>query len=374
MTDEAPDDRAAPRRGIRIAARAGWLALVAATGAGVVLTAAAAVGFGGEPAADAGASGGLASPATVAVERRDLVATTEQAARVARRSETVVRGHGGVVTWLPAVGTVVEPGGQLARVDDAPVVLIGGSLPAYRPLTPGAEGADVAQFEANLAAFGYAGFEVDDRYTWSTAAAVERWQRDLGVEPTGVVAPDRVQVADGPVEVIARALAVGDPADGVLLTVAGRERVVSVDLDEADRRFAIVGAAVSIRLPDGTTLPGRIEAADSVVEPAAPGSGAEARTVLRLTIVPDDAAMLASAPPSTATVAFEAERVEDVLVVPIGALLALAEGGYAVEVVETDASAERPTSVVGVETGLFAAGSVEVRGALAEGDEVVVAE
>ena len=56
------------------------------------------------------------------------------------------------------------------------------------------------------------------------------------------------------------------------------------------------------------------------------------------------------------------------LAVPVNALLALAEGGYAVEV-ERDGR----RALVGVETGLFADGQVEVSGqGLAAGDRVVV--
>ena len=59
---------------------------------------------------------------------------------------------------------------------------------------------------------------------------------------------------------------------------------------------------------------------------------------------------------------------EGVLAVPVNALLALAEGGYAVEV-ERDGRRQ----LVGVETGLFADGQVEVEGeGLRAGDRVVV--
>jgi multidrug efflux pump subunit AcrA (membrane-fusion protein) len=58
--------------------------------------------------------------------------------------------------------------------------------------------------------------------------------------------------------------------------------------------------------------------------------------------------------------------------VPVNALLALLEGGYAVEVAAEDGT----TSLVGVEVGLFADGWVEITDAtdpgLEEGDEVVV--
>ena len=57
-----------------------------------------------------------------------------------------------------------------------------------------------------------------------------------------------------------------------------------------------------------------------------------------------------------------------VLAVPVNALLALAEGGYAVEV-ERDG----PRQLFGVRTGLFAEGQVEVTGGgLRAGDLVVV--
>ena len=62
-----------------------------------------------------------------------------------------------------------------------------------------------------------------------------------------------------------------------------------------------------------------------------------------------------------------AARAEGVLSVPVDALLALAEGGYAVEKVTPSG-----TSMVAVEPGAFADGYVQITGDVAEGDEVVV--
>jgi hypothetical protein len=56
------------------------------------------------------------------------------------------------------------------------------------------------------------------------------------------------------------------------------------------------------------------------------------------------------------------------LAVPVEALLALAEGGYAVERVKADGT----TELVAVKLGAFADDKVEVSGDLAEGDQVVV--
>ena len=68
------------------------------------------------------------------------------------------------------------------------------------------------------------------------------------------------------------------------------------------------------------------------------------------------------------TVSVVTSAAPGVTAVPVDALLALAEGGYAVE---------RPvagggTELVAVEVGAFADGWVQVTGDLAEGDDVVV--
>jgi len=59
---------------------------------------------------------------------------------------------------------------------------------------------------------------------------------------------------------------------------------------------------------------------------------------------------------------------EDVLAVPVAALLALPKGGFGVQVVDGDT-----TRIVAVKTGMFAAGQVEVSGRdVAEGVTVGV--
>ena len=60
-----------------------------------------------------------------------------------------------------AVGITVKRGDSLLRVDDHPIVLLYGALPAYRALSEPMKGKDVEQFKANLAALRYTGFTVD---------------------------------------------------------------------------------------------------------------------------------------------------------------------------------------------------------------------
>ena len=56
----------------------------------------------------------------------------------------------GVYTSLPDSGDKVGCGGVLYRVDDKPVVLLCGTVPAYRALHVGVKGRDVRQLNRNL--------------------------------------------------------------------------------------------------------------------------------------------------------------------------------------------------------------------------------
>src|SRR5262245_4501045 len=169
-----------------------------ATAAGVVLVGAggaAAVGFGGT--GGAGPAVAPAAPAAAPVMRGTLTQTEEVNGTLGYGDGRTVsaRGGGGTITWLPAAGATINRGGAVYRADQVTVPLIYGTLPLYRPLATGVEGADVAELERNLSALGYGGFTVDDSYTSATAAAVKSWQKDLGADQTGVVTPGSVVVA-----------------------------------------------------------------------------------------------------------------------------------------------------------------------------------
>jgi peptidoglycan hydrolase-like protein with peptidoglycan-binding domain len=264
---------------------------------------------------------------------------------------------GGTVTALPAAGSTVKRGEALYRADDAPVVLLYGALPAYRQLSPGTEGADVKQFEQNLYALGYRGFTVDEEYSGATADAVKEWQDDLGLPETGTVELGRILYAAGQVRVDTRKAALGDALQPgtALLTYTGTARVVTVELDVSDQRLARKGAAVTVRLPDGRTVPGKITKKETVIKPAEGQNPAE--TKIDVTVAVSDEKALAGLDQAALDVGFTAAQRPNVLTVPVAALLALAEGGYGVQVVEGTT-----TRIVAVQTGLFAGGRVEVSG------------
>ncbi|MFJ6655707.1 peptidoglycan-binding protein [Streptomyces sp. NPDC091377] len=267
----------------------------------------------------------------------------------------------GTLTAVPSAGAEVTRGRALFTVDDRPVTLMYGSMPAYRALKAGTEGKDVEQLEKNLDALGYGGFTVDREYTTGTAAAVGQWQEDLGLTETGVVDLGRVVFADGAVRVDGVSAAKGEqtaPGQEVL-TYTGTTKVVSVDLDPGDQRLAEEDAAVGVVLPDGREVGGVIDKVSTVIEEG-DGPDEQAQTKIRLVVKLKGAKAVKAAAAfdlGAVGVDFTAGEREGVLTVPVAALLTLAEGGFGVEVVEGSTSRYVP-----VTTGLFADGRVEITG------------
>lgn len=334
------------------------IAVVAVGGAG-----AAAVGLGG---GDGGTPDrGTLPPKTADVTRATLVDVEEVGGDLGYGEVVPVRytaPQGGLVTWLSTVGSTVERGRAVFRVNNEPVVLLYGSLPLYRPLAAGTKGPDVKQLEENLRALGFQGFTVDEEFTASTASAVKRWQKALGIAETGVVAPGQLVYAPGAVRVAEHDLRVGDAAGGEVLGYTGTSRVVTVDLPVSQQRLATRGATVSVSLPDGRQVDGVVSSVGAIAsssqgqgQEGPGGDGGGATVEVRITIADQGAIGTLQAAP--VDVRFVAEERRDVLTVPVAALVALAEGGYGVQVVEGSSA-----RYVAVELGMFASGRVEVRG------------
>lgn len=293
---------------------------------------------------------------TAEVTKETLVDRESHDGTLGHGSATTLAARGsGTVTWLPATGATIRRGKPLYELDAEPVVLLYGSLPAYRPLAPGVEGADVKQFEKNLWALGYRGFTVDSDYTAATAAAVRQWQEDLGIEETGRIEIGRIAYAAGAVRIDSEAAQKGSVVQpgGEVLKYTGTALVATVDLDMDSQRLAVAGAGVEVEMPDGKTVAGRIVKIGTTVQQ---GQGdQEDTTLIEVTI------RFAGAPKglddAAVSVGFVASERRNVLTVPIAALLALAEGGYGVQVVDATG-----TRIVAVDTGLFADGKVEIRG------------
>jgi peptidoglycan hydrolase-like protein with peptidoglycan-binding domain len=338
---------------------------------------------GGEPA------GGDLPPATATVAETNLTQTEQVQGTLSYGvPQGVTSRSGGTLTWLPAEGATVGLGQPVYQVDGKPVVLIHGLVPPYRTLHTGVEGVDAAQLEQSLADLGYTGFEVDDAYTWSTATAVMQWQHDLGLEQTGTVEVDDVVVAAGDIRVALHGLPVGwvltPDANETVLTYSGSTRVVTVALDVAKQHLVHQGIEATVTLPDGTEVGGAVAGVGTVATTATsatPGSSGSSDPTsetdgsdssdpptVTVTIEIDDQEALGAYDAAPVDVVLVSDTREDVLAVPVSALVALAEGGYGVEVVDGN-----QVSYVPVDTGMFAGGQVEISGdGIAEGTVVGV--
>lgn len=125
----------------------------------------------------------------------------------------------GTFTWLPSVGAVIARGGTLWRVNNEPVALMYGWVPAYRTLEQGvSDGPDVVELNENLIDLGYDPYGAiadDEDFGEATAAAVRRWQHAEGLSETGEVELGRIVFAPGARRVTAVKVALGqDPPGG----------------------------------------------------------------------------------------------------------------------------------------------------------------
>ncbi len=159
-------------------------------------------------------------PATSAITRTTLVDTKKVSGTLGYGDLTPISATlPGTLTWIAPVGWTVKRGEPLFKVNERPVVVLYGSVPLYRTLRDGAEGANVQQFEKNLAELGYTGFTVDATYTSDTAAAVRTWQADLGLPETGTVELGQVVFTPGDVQIAEHIARVGDIFSGSSVSV-----------------------------------------------------------------------------------------------------------------------------------------------------------
>ncbi|MEM9203916.1 MAG: peptidoglycan-binding domain-containing protein [Actinomycetota bacterium] len=194
---------------------------------------------------------------TAPIEVRDLIEEVEWTGDLGYGTAVDVAAPlGGTVTATTELGDVLRRGDTVVEIDQQPVVLLYGPIPAWRDLDDNLEGPDVQQLEANLVALGYDPeglVTVDEDFTAATKNMVERWQDDLGLEATGVVAQGDVLVVDGPVSVTT-APRVGDPArQGEVLGSVSARAVVT---DVIAPQIGTVEAVIDIGTPveHGTPL------------------------------------------------------------------------------------------------------------------------
>ncbi|MFI8342756.1 peptidoglycan-binding protein [Streptomyces sp. NPDC085639] len=328
------------------------------------------------------ASGGL-PPATAPVKRGDLSSGLQVEGTLGYAQERKLNAGGpGVLTWIAGEGSAVERDGKLYEVNGRVVRLMYGSTPMYRPLKSGDKGEDVKQLKRNLQALGHgAGLDPQDGvFTAGTTTAVKRWQKAHKAAQTGEVGKEDIAFASGPQRVRGNDAAVGDePGPGKpVLTVTGTERIVRLQLEAAKAGTVKAGDPVTVRLPGGGSATGRIDSVGGAAQPddknggagGPGGGGGDKKAKVEVSVAFDKPAEVNAPDQSPVTVGLTGETRKGVLSVPVNALLALAGGGFGVQVVEDGRAREVP-----VELGMFGNGRVEVTGdALEEGMQVGIPE
>jgi hypothetical protein len=352
--------------------RGRWVAL----GVVVVVAAGAVAGWQAgvfSPAASPGAGEqGAPALATAAVTRQDIAETTPENATLGYAGSYPVTGHGGgTLTSLPSAGQVISEGQALYKTGNgSPVVLLYGSVPGWRTLDEGVTGADVTQLNHDLVALGDAdSAEISalgwDYFSWETKAGVQKLQSGLGVSsPSGSLSLGQVVFEPEAIRVSRVRGSLGGPASGPVLAATSDRHVVTIPLDAAQQSQVTAGDAVTVTLPDGSSTPGKISSVGRV----ASGSGSNATIPVTVTLTDRRAAGTLDQAPVTVNITTESAK--NALVVPVGALLAQASGGYDVEV----AGPGNTRRYVPVTTGIVddADGLVQVTGALTPGQRVVV--
>jgi peptidoglycan hydrolase-like protein with peptidoglycan-binding domain len=330
----------------RTAALVGALVLVGS------VAVAAGYGIGGSDPGEASSTG--LPPATTPVTRATLTQTKQVAGTLGYGTSTTINAAGpGKITWLPKLGARIKRGQPVYRSDGLPVSLFYGTLPPYRVLRQGDTGADVKEIEENLAALGYTGFTTDRRYTWATATAVKRWQRDHGLVRTGTFDPASIVIAPATIRVASLPAHLGDQANGPVLTYTGTTRIVTVALDVGLQTLVKPAVAATITLPDAQTVKGAVASVGTVATAGEPGQPA----TIAVTVTVSDQSKLGQLDQAPVTVSLISASVRDVLTVPVAALLVLPGGAYGVQVVTGSTSHN-----TAVRLGMFGNGRVQITG------------
>ena len=325
-----------------------------------------------------------APASTATVDRGTLSAMVSLNGTLAYRARSdgspysVINQARGTYTDLPDAGVNVHCGDVLYRVDDLPVLLLCGTVPAYRDLHQGDVGNDVRQLNQNLHSLGDVGVDPDaNQFTGKTQQALEALQHDKGLAVTGqlrigdvVFLPDSVRIAKVSGELGGSAQP-GTP----VLNATSDTLEVHVDLEPSQQSEVPVGAYARITLPGNQSVTGKVDRLGRVAQsPAGQNNNAGQNNPGDATIPAyislDDPKKVGGLDQAPVRVEITTNGVEDVLSVPVTAIVGKSGGGFAVEVVRDDGRHE----LVAVEVGLFdtTAGRVEVTGDLREGDHVVV--
>ena len=210
-----------------------------------------------------------------------------------------------------------------------------------------------------------------DYYSWQTAYAVQRLEEHLGVSyPLGSLSRGQVVFEPEALRVSQVTGSLGGPVSGPVLAATSDRHVVTIPLDASEQSEVKAGDTVTVTLPDGPTTPGVVSSVGTVATTTSGQQGPV--TTIPVSVNLTDPRAAGSLDQAPVTVNITTATAKNVLVVPVGALLAQSSGGYVVEVAGPGNGNTRRW--VPVTPGIFddADGLVQVTGALTPGQRVVV--
>ena len=187
--------------------------------------------------------------------------------------------------------------------------------------------------------------------------------------PTNAYASETQLIVGSYVNEIGSAVALNSP----LYNISSIGIEVVFQVDATDQETVSLGDRVEIELPTDERVPTVISFIDQVVTQTQAGEFIE---VTLEVLNPEEIETYDQAPVKVFVIT---EISAGVLYVPVNALLALAEGGYALEVYEGEVETGTfngesgvDTNYIAIEIGVFTDGFVEVKGNISEGQVVVV--
>jgi peptidoglycan hydrolase-like protein with peptidoglycan-binding domain len=304
--------------------------------------------------------------------------------RQAERKYLISGLSGATIDRQAAAGGKVTTGTVLFWSNGLPVIAVEGDAAATpvlsRALSVGvADGIDVKLFEQTLEAGGFTAdstLVVDDHFDTATATAAVAWLASLGVTAD----PATLAIPAGSFAVVPAGLSIGTAlvpdgtvlaSDSVVMSLTAPSRQVTTTAPIGDATFAL-GAKIDVEFPDSTVQPGTVVNVGNVATNTSntPGSTPSVTITISVENIPTTVDTFVEVP---VTLRVVSANVPQAIVVPVSALVALKEGGYAVEVVSgKNPDGTNATKLVGVKPGLFTNGFVQVEGSLKPDTDVVV--
>lgn len=273
-----------------------------------------------------------------------VISTTTQTVGGGRNAQTItttIETPGSrAITNLPLVGDLLAPGEVLYETDSTPVHLATGDVAAFRTMTEGQSGVDIAQLQSFLIDSGWdVTGELEASGTWSTAttAAVVAWQTDTSQEVTGEVALGDIWFVAGPIRIVSI-----DATEG--LVVSDGDAILTYT--STDRRVETSVAQVPEGLLGASALTARLSTGDDVTAALVSVRGTDSGFDLAFSVELDEIEIEAFNR-LPVTVSWTQNQVSNELTLPPEALKRVDSGSYVVDVLEGDLITRVPVEIIG---------------------------